>query len=159
MFDQEQSAGTKVFNCDLTRSKIFKSLYIQTKGKDDGDGRYLDDKEDLRNLALSAKVAFHDAIKYLWKDVTLHQINTMYRQKANVVSLMALYNASFARFLIIRPLVFNSWDVGTYDNLFEIRAIAHYTRWIAQLHTLWIAFFASCRRISAECAYLPSIQQ
>lgn len=101
MIDQKESAGSKVLNCDLTRSKIIKSLYIQTKGKDDGDGRYLDDKEDLKSLALSSKVAFHDVIKYLWKDVTLHQVNTLYRQEANVVSHTALYNASFARFLII----------------------------------------------------------
>jgi hypothetical protein len=94
MIDQQESAGSKVLNCDLTRSKIIKSLYIQTKGKDDGHGRYLDDKEDLRNLALSAKVAFHDAIKYLWRDVTLHQVNTLYRQEANVVSSMALRNRS-----------------------------------------------------------------
>lgn len=101
MIDQKESAGTKVFNCDLTRSKIIKSLYIQIKGKDDGDGRYLDDKEDLRNLALSSKVAFRDAIKYLWKDVTLHQVNTLYRQKADAVSQMALRNAQDAMFLII----------------------------------------------------------
>lgn len=101
MIDQKETAGSKVLNCDLTRSKIIKSLYIQTKGKDHGDGRQLDDKEDLRNLALSSKVAFHDAIKYLWKDVTLHQVNTLYRQEANVVSYTAPYNASFARFLII----------------------------------------------------------
>jgi hypothetical protein len=93
MIDQMESAGSKVLNCDLTRSKIIKSLYIQTRGKDDGDGRYLDDKEDLRNLALASKVAFHDAIKYLWKDVTLHQVNTLYRQEADAVSQIALRNA------------------------------------------------------------------
>jgi hypothetical protein len=113
MIDQKESASTKVFNCDLTRSKIIKSLYIQTKGKDDGDGRYLDDKEALKSLALSSKVAFHDAIKYLWKDVTLHQVNTLYRQEADAVSRMALHNASCARFLIIRPFLFNFRGIAT----------------------------------------------
>jgi hypothetical protein len=113
MIDQMESAGSKVLNCDLTRSKIIKSLYIQTKGKDHGDGKHMDDKKDLRNLALSFRVAFHHSKKYLWNEVTQKQVNTLYRQEADAVSRMALHNASCARFLIIRPFLFNFRGIAT----------------------------------------------
>lgn len=77
---QMETAARRAFENDLIRSEIAANIFYQTTALD------CTDRVDLKRFALTSRSGCETALRFLWRHVTLQEINHIHRVKCDPVS-------------------------------------------------------------------------
>jgi hypothetical protein len=75
-----ETAARRAFDNDLIRSEIVANIFYQTTALE------WTDRVDLKRFALTSRSGCETALRFLWKHVTLQEINNIHRVECDPVS-------------------------------------------------------------------------
>jgi hypothetical protein len=75
-----ENAARRAFGYDLIRSEIVANIFYRTTALD------CTDRVDLKRFALASRSGCETALRFLWRHVTLQEINHIHRVKCDPVS-------------------------------------------------------------------------